>query len=421
MENKFLGQKTKNDENNENNIEKNNEKEHCLYKEWNKKYKCYKFCKLPICKNKNNLNYCGNHLPLGEEGPNGKMIKCEICNQNISLNIMQNHLKKCKKNKEKKYKEINNENIITPRLWIKKELKLGDIDEKVINNISEKIKLMYTKINPIIIINKLLKEEILQKFYKEELNGKNNKNLKQEISIYCNALQDKIFEINKDEKNIENKDNNILIIELGCGAGGLSKTFQICDDNKNNFSFLLIDRMKYRSKNKYDNLIKSKLKKGELNREIIDIKNLSLNNYYNLYNNFCFISKHLCGEACELSLNKIINIINEHKNENNNKKYNIIIATCCHYLLNSETYCNFKLFEEYNFNKEEFDLMTRLSSWSTLKNENDKNYKLGKEIKTLLDYGRCIYLKNNGFKEIKLIEYIDSDITKENIIILAKI
>ena len=276
---------------------------------------------------------------------------------------------------------------------------------------------MFEKINPKIIENKVLKQEILTKFSNEELNGKNNKNLKQEISIYCNALEGKIFEIESKEKNGQNK---ILIIELGCGAGGLSKTFQICDNNKNNLSFLLIDRMKYRSKNKYDNVIKSKLKNGELKREIIDIKDLSLNNYFDKYNNFCFISKHLCGEACEISLNKIVNLINDHKKEIIYKKFYIIIATCCHYLLNFETYCNFKLFEEYNFNKEEFDLLTRLSSWSTLKDENNKNYKLGKQIKTLLDYGRCLYLEKNGFKEVKLIEYINSDITKENIIILAK-
>jgi len=417
MEKKLLGQKVKND----NNIIEEEEKEHCLYKEWNKKYKCFKYCKLPICKNKNNLNYCGNHLPLGEEGPNGIMIKCEICNQNIGSNIMPNHLKKCQKVNENKYKEINNENIITPRIWIKKELKLGDIDENLINNISEKIKKMYKQINPSITKNILLKDEILKKFSNEELNGKNNKNLKQEISIYCNALNEKIFNKNNNNNQNENKEeDNVLIIELGCGAGGLSKTFQICDNNENNFSFLLIDRMKYRSKNRYDNLIKSKLNKGKLDREIIDIKNLSLNKYYDMYNNYCFISKHLCGEACEISLCKIIDIINEHKNENNKKQFNIIIATCCHYLLNSDTYCNFKLFEEYNMSKEEFDLMTRISSWATLKNENDKNYILGKQIKSLLDYGRCQYLKNNGFKEVKLIEYINSDITKENIIILAK-
>ena len=351
-------------------------------------------------------------LPLGEEGPNGIMVKCEICKQNIGSNIMSNHLKKCQKNNEKKYKEINNENIITPRLWIKKEIKLGDIDEKIIKNISEKIDTMYSKINPIIIKRILLNEEMLNKFSGDELNGKKNKNLKQEISIYCNSLAENIF-------CSQNEENN-LIVELGCGSGGLSKTFQICNNNENNFSFLLIDRMKYRSKNRYDNLIKSKINKGSLERKVIDIKDLSIDNYYGSYNNFCFISKHLCGEACEISLNKIINIINENKNGNFNKKFNIIIATCCHYLLNNETFCNFKMFQDYDFSKEEFNMMTRLSSWSTLKDENDKNFLLGKKIKTLLDYGRCKYLENNGFKEVKLIEYISLDITKENVILLAK-
>jgi hypothetical protein len=357
------------------------------------------------------LSYCGNHLPLGEEGPNGIMVKCEICKQNIGSNIMSNHLKKCQKNNEKKYKEINNENIITPRLWIKKEIKLGDIDEKMIKNISEKIETMYSKINPSIIKRILLNEEMLNKFSEDELNGKKNKNLKQEISIYCNSLAENIF-------YNQNEENN-LIIELGCGSGGLSKTFQICNNNENNFSFLLIDRMKYRSKNRYDNLIKSKINKGNLERKVIDIKDISIDNYYGSYNNFCFISKHLCGEACEISLNKIINIINEHKSENFNKKFNIIIATCCHYLLNNETYCNYKLFEEYNFSKEDFNLLTRISSWGTLKEE-DKNYGIGKRIKLLLDYGRCEYLKKNGFQTVKLIQYIDSSITKENFLILSK-
>jgi len=426
MKNELLGKKTKKENeniiNNEININKdknsiNKENTHCLYKEWNYKYKCYKYCKFPICKNKNNLSFCGNHLPLGEEGPNGIMIKCEICNQNIGSNILETHLKKCNKNKDKKYKEISNENIITPRLWIKKEIKISDIEQNKLEEITKKIEIMYDKINPNYDKNILLNEEILNKFSKEETTGKNSKNLNQEISIYCNALKENLFSLEDDKDN-----SKTLIIELGCGAGGLSKTFQLCNDNENNFSYLLIDRMKYRAKNRYDNFIKSKLTKGTLVREVIDIKDLSLNNYINLYDNFIFISKHLCGEACELSLNKIINIIKESKNNTNfvNKNFNIIIATCCHYLLNNETYCNYKLFENYNFNKEDFNLMTRISSWGTLKEEEEKNYKSGKKVKMLLDYGRCEYLKENGFQKVKLIQYIDSSITKENFLILTK-
>ena len=416
MENNLLGKKTKKESKNENiinnNINEKKEVKHCLYKEWNYKFKCYKYCKFPICKNKNNLSFCGNHLPLGEEGPNGIMIKCEICNQNIGQNILDIHLKKCNKNKDKKYKEISNDNIITPRIWIKKDNKIKDIDSIKLEEIIKKVELMYEKINPKFETNISLPEEILNKFSKEELEGKNSKNLNQEISIYCNALNEKLFEKN---------DQKILIIELGCGAGGLSKTFQLCNNNINNFSFLLIDRMKYRSKNRYDNFIKSKLNKGKLMREVIDIKDLSLNNYLEIYDNFIFLSKHLCGEACELSLNKIINMIKESKlNENFiKKKFKILIATCCHYLLNSDTYCNFEIFKNFGFDKEEFNLMARISSWGTLKEE-EKNYQIGKKMKILIDYGRCEYLKKNGFKNSKLIKYIDSNITKENFLILSQ-
>ena len=415
----FLGKKTEkgNEKEDENLINNNNENEdnnHCLYKEWNYKYKCYKYCKFPICKNKNNLKFCGNHLPLGEEGPNGIMTKCKICNQNIGSNILEIHLKKCNRNKDKKYKEISNENIITPRIWIKKEIKIGDIEPNVLDEIIKKVEIMYDKINPTFDTNILLKEEILNKFSKEETSGKNSKNLNQEISIYCNALNEELFNANN------KKEEKTLIIELGCGAGGLSKTIQLCNDNKNNFSYLLIDRMKYRAKNRYDNFIKSKLNKGNLIREVIDIKDLSLKNYLDLYDNFIFISKHLCGEGCEIAMNKIIDIINEFKQNEKiiNKSFNIIIATCCHYLLNNETYCNYKLFQEFNFNKDEFDLMTRISSWGTLKEE-DKNYKIGKKAKLLLDHGRCEFLKKNGFQKMKLIKYIDSSITKENFLILT--
>ena len=111
MEYNLLGKKTKKENENENikninkNINETKEVNHCLYKEWNYKYKCYKYCKFPICKNKNNLSFCGNHLPLGEEGPNGIMIKCKICNQNIGQNILETHLKKCIKIKIKNIKK----------------------------------------------------------------------------------------------------------------------------------------------------------------------------------------------------------------------------------------------------------------------------------------------------------------------------
>lgn len=377
------------------------ESKSCQFKQYNKKYKEYTYCKFPICKNENNLPYCGNHLPLGEVGPNGKMTKCPLCGQIIGEKILEKHKKKCSEIQKKKVPEISNNDIKTPRLWNKKDFKISDIPEEAIKAIRDKINQSYDKFNISIEKSVLLPEEFLSKFKQEELTGKNSKNLLQEISIASNLQKEGLFL----------KDS--LFIELGCGAGSLSKTIQIGTDYQS--SHLLIDRMKYNSKNRYDHVLKSHLKNGTENfvlREVIDIQDLDISKYN--CNNVVNVSKHLCGAACELALNKVIDFT--HKGNFN--LCGVGIATCCHYLLNKENYCNCNLFKEIGITEDEFDFMTRLSSWGTLKDEND-NYSLGKKIKNLLDYGRVLYLKENGFKDARILEYTDE--TKENTMIVAKI
>ena len=356
----------------ENNNNINNNNNHCEHKEYNKKYKKFVFCKFPICKNKNNLNFCFSHLHLNEIGPYGKMILCPKCNNKIGENNLEKHLKKCEKFLSKKKKEINDENIINPRKWIKKDIKIIDIDNEIIDKLKNIINLNYSKFN--INIEKSIfnfnnietHKDFNNKINESQITGKNSKNILQQISMFENIK--KLF--NKDQiDNFINKNKN-LFIELGCGSGELSKTFQL---GNNNSSFILIDRMRYISRNKYDNFIKNNLIKDNfLIREEIDIKDMNINKYIKDKNidNIFFISKHLCGSACDLSIQKIIDFYKE----NIENKINIIIciATCCHYLLNNENYINYKYIEdELKINKEEFNYMCRLSSWGTLKEENE--------------------------------------------------
>ena len=396
----------------------------CSIKIWHRKKKEYINCKFPICKNKSNLKLCEIHLPLNEIGPHGKMILCPECNDKMGEETLKKHLDKCKNFLQKKAKEISDENIITPRIWIKKNLKINDIPEEIIKKLEKKINENYDKFNIKISQKLLYNENIINEdfnniFKKEQLIGKNSKNIFQEISIFENA------------KNLISKDNKNIIIELGCGSAELSKIFQIgC---KNNSSHILIDRMKYSSKNKFDNNILDKLNESNqknncnniLIREIIDIKDIDIKKYINEEKenkSIIFISKHLCGNAFELSINKIISYfkyINEKKIDKNNK-IGIIIATCCHYLLNYITYCNFEYIKSIlDINNEEFDIMVRLSSWGTLKDTESEHFKLGKKIKYIIDKGRCEFLKLNGFQNVEIIEYIDSSYTKENTLIFA--
>ena len=396
----------------------------CSIKIWHRKKKEYINCKFPICKNKSNLKLCEIHLPLNEIGPHGKMILCPECNDKMGEETLKKHLDKCKNFLQKKAKEISDENIITPRIWIKKNLKINDIPEEIIKKLEKKINENYDKFNIKISQKLLYNENIINEdfnniFKKEQLIGKNSKNIFQEISIFENA------------KNLISKDNKNIIIELGCGSAELSKIFQIgC---KNNSSHILIDRMKYSSKNKFDKNILDKLNESNqknncnniLIREIIDIKDIDIKKYINEEKenkSIIFISKHLCGNAFELSINKIISYfkyINEKKIDKNNK-IGIIIATCCHYLLNYITYCNFEYIKSIlDINNEEFDIMVRLSSWGTLKDTESEHFKLGKKIKYIIDKGRCEFLRLNGFQNVEIIEYIDSSYSKENTLIFA--
>ncbi|ORX71038.1 hypothetical protein BCR32DRAFT_272332 [Anaeromyces robustus] len=465
---------------------------HCTFKIWHKKKKEYINCKFPICKNQSNLTVCEIHLPLNEIGPHGKMVLCPECQDKMGEDTLKRHLDKCKlkssQNKNKKRKITADDNtIITPRIWVKNSLKITDIPETIIQKIENIVNMNYEKFNIQISKRLLYDERIISTDFnniypKEQLIGKNSKNIFQEISIFENAKNlnlifmndnndengkncfkinkqnedededknedknenenenEKIIEKEKEEKennnnnNNNNNRNNNIIVELGCGAAELSKTFQIgC---KNHSSHILIDRMQYSSKNKFDKDINDKLKKlnqskglnNFLIRDVIDIKDMTMTNYIKENqekeenNKIIFISKHLCGNALDLSIDKIISYYQylKKKNITRNNKVSMIVATCCHYLLNSTTYCNFDYIQEIlNITREEFDYMIRLTSWGTLKDTESNHYKLGKKIKYILDKGRCEFLKSHGFKNVEMVEYIDSTYTKENTLIIA--
>lgn len=401
----------------------------CSFKIWHKKKKEYINCKFPICKNESKLEVCEIHLPLNEIGPHGKMVLCPECNDKMGEETLKRHLSKCQIYvQRKKIKLISDDNIITPRIWQKNTMKINDIPQDIITKIEKIVNENYEKFNINIEKKLFYDSDIINKdfqniYSEEQLTGKNSKNIFQEISIFENAKS----------LNLLFGGNKNIIVELGCGAAELSKTFQIgC---KNNSSHILIDRMKYASKNKFDGVIQEHLNTSNQNnnlnnfiiRDTIDIKNMDMKSYITeekekQNNNIVFISKHLCGNAFELSIEKIINYHNyllENNLENNNKD-SLVIATCCHYLLNSNTYCNYKYINEMlNVSKEEFNYMIRLTSWGTLKDTNAENFKLGKKIKYILDKGRCEYLKQNGFNKVKIVEYIDSNFTKENTLIIA--
>ncbi|KAI8872974.1 DUF715-domain-containing protein [Ramicandelaber brevisporus] len=214
-------------------------------------------------------------------------------------------------------------------------------------------------------------------------------------------------------------------------------------------SYLLVDRKNCRYK--YDCMISGD--GSPLTRALIDIKDLDLHKLCEYHSQskqvdaphrVVAISKHLCGAATDLSL---VCLRNMTKAEN--RQYELagmVIALCCHGACSSRTYvCPTMLSEVFrdaaldgmSF-KAQFGLLTALTSWATSANttkaddqqqsqQQNQHYsgiaraereRIGRIAKRLIDVGRLRYLGEMGF-DARLVQYIDSDTTLENIALIA--
>lgn len=207
------------------------------------------------------------------------------------------------------------------------------------------------------------------------------------------------------------------------------------NDEEGYGKFVLIDRSNFRRKT--DHKLKEENKKRTLNEEEeddqdnnnvirikIDISHLDFGKVESVKNQKCVcISKHLCGVATDLTLRCI-----NQKMENNSSFPGIFIALCCHHLCTWGSYINQKYFKEMGFDKEEFEFLSKMSSWGTcgFKTDDDtfhlnKNEKesLGRKCKRLIDMGRVLYLKENGYSKVYLIHYIPVEFSLENCLLIG--
>jgi hypothetical protein len=103
-------------------------------------------------------------------------------------------------------------------------------------------------------------------------------------------------------------------------------------------------------------------------------------------------------------------------------------------------YVGHKFLHENGFDKNDFTLFKFVSSWAVcgFREENnvtrhcsesdcavcyftnDMKVELGRRVKYLLEVGRVRYLEDNGYKNVRLITYVDASVTPENTLIMAQ-
>ncbi|KRX03801.1 hypothetical protein PPERSA_04309 [Pseudocohnilembus persalinus] len=277
--------------------------------------------------------------------------------------------------------------------------------------------------------------------------------------------------------------NEYCYIEFGAGKGLLSSELAALFENKYKFTnskHILIEREG--RKHSYDKLHRKNQNWLRITTDIVNYKinqsdlNVSQDGENMNKLNIVGISKHMCGQATDLTINSLLNIKSKQELQNDQNKTNItnncffqglMIATCCHQLCSIHNYGNAQKIIDFGIQKQFINIFFHISSWylSVIKQQNyksemqkkyqvidqfieihknqqtkqnnnknipeffeilDNNQKLlfGKMVKKIIDIGRILYLvqelnkQNDKQCKIQLLKYCSDKFSLENFIIL---
>ncbi|CAK9829524.1 tRNA:m(4)X modification enzyme TRM13 homolog [Anthophora retusa] len=405
------------------------EENHCMYFVKRKK----RYCRMTV---KKGNRYCGEHqeVPLesssSKEGSETKRIKCPLDPKHTCYESkLAKHLKVCN---AKRFIDAQ-PSFIEKGINVKEvgdvpqHVPLSELSELVINTVIEKVKTAYEKLPKFpttILQHKILKDKI----HDVSCGKSMRKHLLQNSSLLSHLeLADLVKE-------------NTCFIEFGAGKGKLTYWLGQIIKDKKDCGILLVDRSSHRHKS--DNKLKNEQSPLVIERVRADIADLILNKVTVIqkFEHKVAIAKHLCGAATDLTLNCLVQAM---QNEPKCNISGLVIAFCCHHKCDYASYVGKQFLEQCGFTSNEFTVLCSIASWATCgsglntstkllntrNNSNDtrvnaKNLtwsereKIGGKVKSLLNWGRLEYLKNVGFQS-DLVYYITTDISLENMCIVA--
>ncbi|KOC67036.1 tRNA guanosine-2'-O-methyltransferase TRM13 like protein [Habropoda laboriosa] len=406
------------------------EENHCMYFVKRKK----RYCRMTVRKGN---RYCGEHqeVPLesfsyNKEASENKRIKCPLDPTHTCYESkLAKHLKVCN---AKRFIDAQ-PSFIVKGINVKevcdapRHVPLSELSELVISTVIDKVKTAYEKLPKFPKI--LLQHEVLKDKIHDNSCGKSiKKHLSQNSSLLSHLELANLVK------------ENTCFIEFGAGKGKLTYWLGQIIKDKKNCGILLIDRSSHRHKS--DNKLKSEQFLLVIERVRVDIADLKLNNMTVIqkFEHKVAIAKHLCGAATDLTLNCLIQAM---QNEPKCNISGLVIAFCCHHKCDYASYVGKQFLKQCGFTSNEFTVLCSIASWATcgsglneskkiLNTQNNSNdtriniknltsserEKIGRKVKLLLNWGRLEYLKNVGFQS-NLVYYTTTDISLENMCIVA--
>nr|XP_031828217.1 tRNA:m(4)X modification enzyme TRM13 homolog [Nomia melanderi]XP_031828218.1 tRNA:m(4)X modification enzyme TRM13 homolog [Nomia melanderi]XP_031828219.1 tRNA:m(4)X modification enzyme TRM13 homolog [Nomia melanderi] len=404
------------------------EENHCMYFVKRKK----RYCRMTVRKGN---KYCGEHQEsslnnsMENDNTEAKRVKCPLDPTHTCYESrLSKHLKVCNAKRlidsQPSFivKGINlDETGETPR-----HVPISELNQLVIDVVINKIKAAHEKLPHF--PQEAIQHEILQDKINDESCGKAvKKHLVQNASLlshleHANLVQD-----------------STCFIEFGAGKGKLTYWLGQIIKNRKDICILLVDRSSHRHKS--DNKLKNEPSPLVIKRIRADIADLKLNDITEIqkFNHKVGIAKHLCGVATDLTISCLLRAMQDEPVCNVN---GLVIAFCCHHKCEYASYVGKHYLTQCGFTPSEFPILCSIASWATCgsnsrlnTNSNSQHNSIdtrsrtkgltssekeniGRKVKTLLNWGRSEFLKNNGF-ESKLVYYTTTDVSLENMCIVA--
>lgn len=145
--------------------------------------------------------------------------------------------------------------------------------------------------------------------------------------------------------------------ELGCGTAKLSDHISHMLNGRS--SHVLIDRQTFGKTRLRDGAIAARTKGiGNVRRITMDIGDIDDLTSVCGVDNVVVVSKHLCGSAADLSIRCC-----------SRSRTPMAVATCCHYLCTWDQFSNTQFFETLGFTKRDFQVLTIVSQWASMRQQ----------------------------------------------------
>mmetsp|Transcript_7248 Transcript_7248/g.20684 ORF Transcript_7248/g.20684 Transcript_7248/m.20684 type:complete len:402 (+) Transcript_7248:26-1231(+) len=212
------------------------------------------------------------------------------------------------------------------------------------------------------------------------------------------------------------------IIEVGAGNGHLSLAIADAVANVSSDALLLVDKgRKPKGKSGHNRLAADPVLRqrfGEFERVQLGLEDVDLTGLRDVLapkRPTVIVAKHLCGAASDFVLRAIAAAALRPQ-----PPVAVVLGTCCHHK------CDWSAFPNRQFlqqtlgieSERDFRILCRLSSRGVVASDFSPRADAGRRAKDLLDEARASFLSAQGY-DVRLITYVDADITPENVLIVG--